>query len=54
MFEAHRDLTDIGAHDPAAREKQVNAFARLDEIMEIGRAEPSTRAADIVLSLSIL
>jgi lipid-A-disaccharide synthase len=32
------------------RRRQVEAFARLDSIMEIGSAEPSGRAADIVLS----
>jgi lipid-A-disaccharide synthase len=32
------------------RRRQVEAFARLDAIMEIGTAEPSSRAADIVLS----
>jgi hypothetical protein len=40
--------------ETGAREKQVNAFARFDEIMEVGRAQPSTRAADVVLCLSIL
>ena len=32
------------------RRRQVEAFARLDSIMEIGSASPSGRAADIVLS----
>jgi lipid-A-disaccharide synthase len=32
------------------RRRQVEAFARLDTIMEIGTASPSGRAADIVLS----
>ncbi len=32
------------------RRRQVEAFARLDDIMEIGRRRPSVRAADIVLA----
>jgi lipid-A-disaccharide synthase len=36
--------------DGAARQRQVDAFKRLDDIMEIGRARPSERAADIVLA----
>ncbi|MBX9777956.1 MAG: lipid-A-disaccharide synthase [Xanthobacteraceae bacterium] len=36
--------------DSAERRRQVEAFARLDSIMETGTAEPSGRAADIVLS----
>jgi lipid-A-disaccharide synthase len=32
------------------RRRQVEAFARLDTVMDIGTAEPSGRAADIVLS----
>ncbi len=35
--------------DTPERQRQVDAFARLDAIMEIGRAEPSRRAAEIVL-----
>ena len=35
--------------DGPARARQVDAFKRLDDIMEIGRARPSERAADIVL-----
>jgi lipid-A-disaccharide synthase len=35
--------------DTAQRRSQIEAFKRLDEIMEIGRASPSRRAADIVL-----
>jgi lipid-A-disaccharide synthase len=31
------------------RERQLRAFARLDDIMEIARAEPSARAAEIVV-----
>jgi lipid-A-disaccharide synthase len=33
------------------RRRQVEAFAKLDEIMEIGRREPAARAADIVLAM---
>lgn len=33
------------------RRRQVDAFARLDAIMEIGSRDPATRAADIVLGL---
>ena len=36
--------------DGPARQRQVDAFKRLDDIMEIGRARPSERAADIVLA----
>jgi lipid-A-disaccharide synthase len=35
--------------DTPQRERQVEAFARLDAIMEIGTAVPSARAADIIL-----
>jgi lipid-A-disaccharide synthase len=35
--------------DTPERRGQVEAFARLDTIMEIGRAAPSDRAADVVL-----
>jgi lipid-A-disaccharide synthase len=35
--------------DTPARRRQVDAFARLDAVMEIGAANPSDRAADIVL-----
>ena len=34
------------------RRRQTDAFARLDAIMEIGRAEPSDRAAEIVLAVA--
>jgi lipid-A-disaccharide synthase len=34
--------------DTPERKKQVEAFARLDDVMEIGRAEPARRAAEIV------
>lgn len=36
--------------DSPERRRQVEAFARLDSIMEIGSASPSRRAADVVLS----
>jgi lipid-A-disaccharide synthase len=36
-------------HDTPERRRQVEAFARLDTIMEIGQAVPSQRAAEIVL-----
>lgn len=35
-----------------ARRRQLDAFARLDAIMEVGSAEPSQRAADIVIGLA--
>jgi lipid-A-disaccharide synthase len=35
--------------DTPERRRQVEAFARLDSIMEIGSREPASRAADIVL-----
>jgi lipid-A-disaccharide synthase len=38
--------------DTTERRSQVDAFARLDTIMEIGRAAPSARAAEIVLGLA--
>ena len=38
--------------DTPERRRQVEAFARLDAIMEIGRAKPSERAADIVVGLA--
>ncbi|MFN3348504.1 lipid-A-disaccharide synthase [Pseudorhodoplanes sp.] len=34
--------------DSPARRKQVEAFARLDQVMEIGVAQPARRAAEIV------
>jgi lipid-A-disaccharide synthase len=37
--------------DTAERRHQVEAFTRLDAIMEIGSRAPATRAADIVLGL---
>jgi lipid-A-disaccharide synthase len=36
-------------HDSPERQRQLEAFARLDAIMEIGQAAPSQRAAAIVL-----
>lgn len=36
--------------DTPARRRQIEAFARLDAIMQIGAAVPSARAADIVLA----
>jgi len=38
--------------DTPARRRQLDAFARLDAIMEIGSAAPSARAAAIVLELA--
>jgi len=35
--------------DTPARQRQVEAFGRLDAVMEIGSANPSARAAEIVL-----
>jgi lipid-A-disaccharide synthase len=39
--------------DGPERQRQVDALARLDAIMEIGRAVPSRRAAEIVLGLAV-
>ena len=38
--------------DTAERQRQIEAFARLDEIMEIGTSAPAARAADIVLNIA--
>jgi lipid-A-disaccharide synthase len=38
--------------DTPARRRQVAAFAKLDEIMQLGQAAPSQRAAEIVLGLA--
>ncbi len=38
--------------DTPARRQQVEAFARLDAIMQIGTARPAERAADIVLDVA--
>ena len=37
--------------DTPERRRQIDAFARLDAIMEIGRAIPSDRAAAAVLQV---
>jgi lipid-A-disaccharide synthase len=34
--------------DTPERRAQIEAFSRFDELMEIGRAEPAKRAAEIV------
>lgn len=39
--------------DAPERHRQVDAFARLDEIMQIGRAVPSAQAAKYVLEMAI-
>jgi lipid-A-disaccharide synthase len=36
--------------DTPERDAQLRAFSRLDEVMEIERAEPSARAAEVVLA----
>jgi lipid-A-disaccharide synthase len=36
-------------HDTPQRRRQVEAFARFDTIMEVGKASPSHRAAEVVL-----
>jgi len=36
--------------DSALRRKQIEAFAKIDQIMSTGNAPPSARAADIVLA----
>jgi lipid-A-disaccharide synthase len=36
--------------DTALRRKQIEAFAKIDQIMSTGDAPPSARAADIVLA----
>jgi lipid-A-disaccharide synthase len=38
--------------DSPERRRQADAFARLDAVMEIGRATPSVRAAEIVLGVA--
>ena len=38
--------------DTSARQRQLDAFARFDTIMETGKASPSDRAAEIVISLA--
>jgi len=37
--------------DTPERQRQLDAFARLDAIMEIGTRSPANRAADIVLGV---
>jgi lipid-A-disaccharide synthase len=39
--------------DTPQRRRQVEGFARLDRIMEIGTASPSRRAAEIVLDYAV-
>jgi lipid-A-disaccharide synthase len=36
--------------DSAMRQKQIEAFAKIDQIMSTGNAPPSARAADVVLA----
>jgi lipid-A-disaccharide synthase len=36
--------------DSALRRKQIEAFAKIDQIMSTGKQPPSARAADIVLA----
>jgi lipid-A-disaccharide synthase len=36
--------------DTPERRRQLEAFSRLDQIMDIGAAAPALRAADIVLA----
>ena len=38
--------------DTPERKRQLEAFARLDDIMEIASARPSRRAAEIVLAMA--
>jgi len=38
--------------DGAGRRRQLEAFSRLDAIMEIGASKPAVRAADIVLDVA--
>jgi lipid-A-disaccharide synthase len=38
--------------DSPERQRQVEAFARLDDVMEIGRAQPALRAAEIVAQVA--
>jgi lipid-A-disaccharide synthase len=38
--------------DTPERRRQIEAFARLDQIMEIGSNDPAARAADIVLDVA--
>jgi lipid-A-disaccharide synthase len=36
--------------DTPARRRQIEAFSRLDAIMEVGSSAPALRAADIVIA----
>lgn len=38
--------------DTPERQKQLDAFARLDQVMEIGTAQPARRAAEIVVDVA--
>jgi lipid-A-disaccharide synthase len=38
--------------DTAARRLQLAAFSRLDQVMAIGRAVPSAKAAEIVVAVA--
>jgi lipid-A-disaccharide synthase len=46
-----RALTPLLADTPERR-RQLEAFSRLDEIMDVGAAAPARRAADIVLAMA--
>jgi len=37
--------------DSPERARQVQAFSRLDKVMDIGHAVPSERAADVILKI---
>jgi lipid-A-disaccharide synthase len=37
--------------DTSARRRQTDAFGRLDDILEIGKASPSDRSAALVLDI---
>jgi lipid-A-disaccharide synthase len=38
--------------DTPQRQRQIEAFSRLDAIMQIGTLSPAARAADVVLDLA--
>jgi lipid-A-disaccharide synthase len=40
-------------HDSPERRRQLGAFARLDELMQIGASSPAQRAAEIVLDVAV-
>jgi lipid-A-disaccharide synthase len=44
-----RELVSLLREGPA-RQRQIDAFRRLDAIIEVGSADPSARAAEVVLS----